>query len=614
MTKANNKNSLFSKVKLILKSVREYKKYAIITPLFMIGEVAMECSLPFIMSLLLGQVELLDSSTGIAPLIPYILLLVGMAVISLVCGIMGGVFGAKASTGLAKNLRGDLYRKLQSFSFENIDKFSNASLVTRMTTDVTNTQHAFQMCIRIVVRAPLMLIFSTIMAFVSGGKMAFIFIGLIPLVMGGLLLIIFKAMPVFRRVFKRYDKVNESVQENISGIRVVKSYVREEFEQEKFNSASDDMTKDFIKAEKIVALNNPLMNFAIHMSNILVCGLGASLILRTSKLKTDEFGNVLKDKDGLAIIEWGDLSVPQMTSLLTYGIQILMSLMIVSMILVMLIMSLESIRRIAEVLEETPTIVNSDNPIYEVEDGSVEFKGVSFKYFSAAEKNTLENINLRIESGQFIGIIGSTGSGKTSLVNLISRLYDVSEGQVLVGGKDVREYDLDTLRNQVAVVLQKNVLFSGTIAQNLRWGDANASDEELIAAASIAQAHPFIESFPNGYDTYIERGGSNVSGGQKQRLCIARAILKKPKILILDDSTSAVDTKTDKLIRIGLKNNIPNTTKIVIAQRISSIEDADQIIVLDNGRIDQIGTHKELLATNTIYQDVYYTQTRKGGN
>lgn len=614
MTKANNKNSLFSKVKLILKSVREYKKYAIITPLFMIGEVAMECSLPFIMSLLLGQVELLDSSTGIAPLIPYILLLIGMAVISLVCGIMGGVFGAKASTGLAKNLRGDLYRKLQSFSFENIDKFSNASLVTRMTTDVTNTQHAFQMCIRIVVRAPLMLIFSTIMAFVSGGKMAFIFIGLIPLVMGGLLLIIFKAMPVFRRVFKRYDKVNESVQENISGIRVVKSYVREEFEQEKFNSASDDMTKDFIKAEKIVALNNPLMNFAIHMSNILVCGLGASLILRTSKLKTDEFGNVLKDKDGLAIIEWGDLSVPQMTSLLTYGIQILMSLMIVSMILVMLIMSLESIRRIAEVLEETPTIVNSDNPIYEVEDGSVEFKGVSFKYSSSASKNTLENINLRIESGQFIGIIGSTGSGKTSLVNLISRLYDVSEGQVLVGGKDVREYDLDTLRNQVAVVLQKNVLFSGTIAQNLRWGDANASDEELIAAASIAQAHPFIESFPNGYDTYIERGGANVSGGQKQRLCIARAILKKPKILILDDSTSAVDTKTDKLIRMGLKNNIPNTTKIVIAQRISSIEDADQIIVLDNGRIDQIGTHKELLATNTIYQDVYYTQTRKGGN
>lgn len=614
MTKANNKNSLFSKVKLILKSVREYKKYAIITPLFMIGEVAMECSLPFIMSLLLGQVELLDSSTGIAPLIPYILLLIGMAVISLVCGIMGGVFGAKASTGLAKNLRGDLYRKLQSFSFENIDKFSNASLVTRMTTDVTNTQHAFQMCIRIVVRAPLMLIFSTIMAFVSGGKMAFIFIGLIPLVMGGLLLIIFKAMPVFRRVFKRYDKVNESVQENISGIRVVKSYVREEFEQEKFNSASDDMTKDFIKAEKIVALNNPLMNFAIHMSNILVCGLGASLILRTSKLKTDELGNVLKDKDGLAIIEWGDLSVPQMTSLLTYGIQILMSLMIVSMILVMLIMSLESIRRIAEVLEETPTIVNSDNPIYEVEDGSVEFKGVSFKYSSSASKNTLENINLRIESGQFIGIIGSTGSGKTSLVNLISRLYDVSEGQVLVGGKDVREYDLDTLRNQVAVVLQKNVLFSGTIAQNLRWGDANASDEELIAAASIAQAHPFIESFPNGYDTYIERGGANVSGGQKQRLCIARAILKKPKILILDDSTSAVDTKTDKLIRMGLKNNIPNTTKIVIAQRISSIEDADQIIVLDNGRIDQIGTHKELLATNTIYQDVYYTQTRKGGN
>lgn len=610
----NPKDALWPKVKLILKSVREYKKYAIATPICMIGEVAMECSLPFIMSVLLGEIEKVDTVTGITPLIPYILLLIGMAVVSLICGILGGVFAAKASTGLAKNLRGDLYRKLQSFSFENIDKFSNASLITRMTTDVTDAQQAFQMCIRIVVRAPLMLIFSTIMAFISGGKMAFIFIALVPIVFIGLLFIMWKALPVFRRVFKRYDKVNESIQENIAGIRVVKSYVREDFEQQKFNAASDDMTKDFIKAERIVAFNNPLMNFAIHISNMLVCGLGASLIMKTSKLMTDANGNIIKDENGLAKIEWGELSVFEMSSLLTYGVQILMSLMMVSMILVMLIMSLESIRRIAEVLEEEPTIVNPANPTYEVEDGSVEFKNVSFKYSSSASKNTLEDINIRIESGQFIGIIGSTGAGKTSLVNLISRLYDASEGEILVGGKDVREYDLDTLRNQVAVVLQKNVLFSGTIAENLRWGDKEASDEELEKAAQIAQADDFIKSFPQGYNTFLERGGTNVSGGQKQRLCIARAILKKPKILILDDSTSAVDTKTDKMIRVGLKNEIPNTTKIVIAQRISSIEDADQIIVLNNGRIDQIGTHKELLATNAIYQEVYYTQTKKGGN
>ena len=607
------KDSLWPKVKLILKSVREYKKYAIATPLFMIGEVAMECSLPFIMSILLGKIEHIDSATGIKPLIPYILLLIGMAVVSLICGIMGGRFAAKASTGLAKNLRGDLYRKLQSFSFENIDKFSNASLVTRMTTDVTNAQHSFQMCIRIVVRAPLMLIFSTVMAFIAGGKMAWIFIALIPIIFLGLLLIMTKAMPIFRRVFKRYDKLNESVQENISGIRVVKSYVREDFEQQKFNAASDSMTLDFIKAERIVALNNPLMNFAIHLSNMLVCGLGAKLIMDTSSKMVDANGNIILDENGLAKIAWGELSVFELSSLLTYGVQILMSLMMVSMILVMLIMSLEAIRRIAEVLEEEPTIVNPENPLYNVEDCSIEFRNVDFKYAKSAEKNTLENITLRIESGQFVGIIGSTGSGKTSLINLISRLYDVTDGEVLVGGRDVREYDLDTLRNQVSVVLQKNVLFSGTIEENLRWGDKNASFEELVEAATIAQAHDFIEAFPNKYQTFIERGGTNVSGGQKQRLCIARAILKKPKILILDDSTSAVDTKTDKLIRFGLRNKIPNTTKIVIAQRISSIEDADQIIVLDNGRIDQIGTHEELLATNAIYQEVYNTQTNKGG-
>lgn len=584
---------MIKKIKLILKSVREYKKQAILTPLFMIGEVAMECAIPYVMSLFLDKIEEMGMSIQFNVLLPYIIGLVAMAMSSLLFGVLGGRTAAVASTGLARNLRSDLYKKLQSFSFENIDKFSNSSLVTRMTTDVTNAQQSFQMCIRIVVRAPLMLIFSVFMAFINGGNMAWIFIGIVPVVALGLIFIMKLAMPVFQRVFKRYDALNESVQENVSAIRVVKSFVREDYEQKKFNTASDNITKEFIKAEKILSFTSPIMNFSIHLSNVLVCAIGAKVIYDTNKTA---------------------LTIPQLSSLLTYGVQILMSLMMISMIIVMLAMSLESIRRIAEVLEEEPTIKNPENPLHELDDGSIVFKNVNFKYKEKAEKYTLSNINLDIKSGQFIGIIGSTGSGKSTLVNLISRLYDTKEGEIIVGGHDVKEYDLDSLRNNVAVVLQKNVLFSGTIEDNLRWGDENASLDEIIKASKIAQADEFVSTFKDGYKTYIEQGGTNVSGGQKQRLCIARAILKKPKILILDDSTSAVDTKTDKLIRMGLRNEIPNTTKIVIAQRISSIEDADQIIVLDDGHIDQIGTHEELLKTNAIYQEVYNTQTKNGGD
>lgn len=584
---------MIKKIKLILKSVREYKKQAILTPIFMVGEVALECAIPYVMSLFLDKIEEMGMSIQFNVLLPYVIGLVAMAMASLLFGVLGGRTAAVASTGLARNLRSDLYKKLQSFSFENIDKFSNSSLVTRMTTDVTNAQQSFQMCIRIVVRAPLMLIFSIIMAFINGGNMAWIFIGIVPVVALGLIFIMKLAMPVFQRVFKRYDALNESVQENVSAIRVVKSFVREDYEQKKFNTASDNITKEFIKAEKILSFTNPIMNFSIHLSNVLVCAIGAKVIYDSNKTA---------------------LTIPQLSSLLTYGVQILMSLMMISMIIVMLAMSLESIRRIAEVLEEEPTIENPENPIHELDDGSIVFKNVNFKYKEKAEKYTLSNINLDIKSGQFIGIIGSTGSGKSTLVNLISRLYDTKEGAIIVGGHDVKEYDLDSLRNNVAVVLQKNVLFSGTIEDNLRWGDETASLDEIIKASKIAQADEFVSTFKDGYKTYIEQGGTNVSGGQKQRLCIARAILKKPKILILDDSTSAVDTKTDKLIRMGLRNEIPNTTKIVIAQRISSIEDADQIIVLDDGHIDQIGTHEELLKTNAIYQEVYNTQTKNGGD
>ena len=537
------------------------------------------------------------------------LILLGMAIISLICGILGGKYASIASVGMAANLRSDLYKKINSFSFENIDKFSASSLVTRMTTDINNVQMAFQMMIRIVIRAPLMLIFSAIMTFVGGGIMGFIFVGLVPIVSFGLFLIIKHAMKVFVKVFKRYDALNQSVQENITGIRVVKSYVREDFEKEKFNTASDSITNEFVKGEKIVALNNPLMNTAIHLSNILIIGLGTYIIYKTGTWEQTV-------QDGVVVGDWvdGDLTLGQLSALITYGIQILMSLMMISMIMVMLSLSLEGTRRIAEVLEEEPTIKNPDNPITNIENGDVDFNNVNFKYKLDAETYALQDINIHIKSGQFIGILGSTGSGKTSVVNLISRLYDATEGEVLVADHNVNEYDLKALRDSVSVVLQKNVLFSGTIASNLKWGNENATEEEMLEACKIAQALEIVNAKPEGLNSKVEQGGANFSGGQKQRLCIARAILKKPKIMILDDSTSAVDTKTDRLIRIGLKEDLPEMTKIVIAQRISSIEDADQIIIMDNGRVVDIGTHDELLKRSNIYQEVYYTQNRVGGD
>lgn len=594
---------LFKKIKLVFKSVREYKKYAFVTPLFMVGEAGAETAIPFLMSLLIEDIQAgVITSNDYSKLWMYVGLMLGLAIFSILCGIFGGIFAAKASAGLAKNLRHDLYSKLQSFSFANIDKFESSSLITRMTTDIQNATMAFQMLIRIVVRAPLLLIFSMVMAFIAGGPLAWVFVVLAPIVIVSFILIARFALPTFRKVFKRYDKLNQTVQENISGIRVVKSYVREEYEQKKFNKASSDIAKDFIKAETIVALNQPIMNTAIHISNIALLMIASWLVLQNSEYiaNTDT-------------IVYHSVSPSEMSACITYGVQILMALMMITMIAVMMIFSLESIRRIGEVLEERPTIKNPNNPVMEVKNGSVSFKNVNFKYSKNAERDALENINIEIKSGQFVGILGSTGSGKTSLVNLISRLYDVTEGELLVGGINVKDYDLITLRDAVAVVLQKNVLFSGTIASNLRWGNENATDEELQKACKIACADEFIETLPDKYETKIEQGGTNVSGGQKQRLCIARAILKRPKILILDDSTSAVDTKTDAIIRKGLKEDIPETTKIVVAQRISSIQDADQIIVMNNGKIDAIGNHETLIKTNEIYREVFESQTKKGG-
>ena len=602
---------MWQKIKLILKSVRQYKKYAIITPLFMVIEALLECVMPFTMSMLIDSVSdavkhnihfdmvtpipYVNENLGLnfnVTVLTLILVLLGIVICSILSGIFGGIFGAKASVGFATNLRSDMYKKIQSFSFSNIDKFSSSSLVTRTTTDINQIQMSFQMCIRIVVRAPLMMIFSAIMAFITGGIMACIFVVLIPVVAVGLFLIGKNAMKIFTRVFKRYDKLNESVQENVSGIRVVKSYVREEYEKEKFNTASNNLSFDFIKAEKLVALSNPLINTVIHISNIAVLSFGSYIIYQSNMTK---------------------LKIGQLSALLTYGIQILMSIMMLSMILVMLFISLEAVKRVSEVLTEEPTIVNPENPLFEVSNGDIEFKNVNFKYKETAEKCALQNINISINSGEFVGILGSTGSGKTSFVNLISRLYDVSEGELLVGDHNVKEYDLKTLRNNVSVVLQKNVLFSGTIASNLRWGNPDATEEEMTRACEIAQCLDIVKSKEKGFDSVVEQGGANFSGGQKQRLCIARAILRKPKIMILDDSTSAVDTRTDKLIRKGLKEDLPHMTKIVIAQRISSIEDADKIIILDNGEINAVGTHNELIKSNKIYQEVYYSQNRVGG-
>ena len=581
----------------LLKSVREYKRAAILTILSMVLEVAMEVLIPLTMSKLVDQIE--NNTSSVDGIWKYAILLVAMALISMFGGFMGGFLGAKASTGFAKNLRKDVFDNIQTFSFENIDKFSSSSLVTRLTTDVVNAQNSFQMSIRIIIRAPLMFIFSIIMAFILGGSMALAFVVVIPLLLVGLLLVFKKVSPIFKKVFKKYDNLNESVQENVSGIRVVKSYVREDYEREKFNNASEDITKDFIKAEKIMALTSPIMNFAIYFIIIFVFGFGSYLILTT-------FIGFNDVEDPI----YGALSTGQLSAILTYGMQILHSFMIFAGVIVMFTMSLESMRRINEVLEEKSTLSNPKNPVYEVKDGSFEFKNVSFKYFKDAKKYALENINVKIKSGSIVGVIGSTGSGKTTFVNLISRLYDVTKGEILVGGVNVKDYDLVTLRDKVSVVLQKNVLFSGTIASNLKWGNENATLDEIKKACKIACADEFIEQFNDKYDTYIEQGGTNVSGGQKQRLCIARALLKQPKIIILDDSTSAVDTKTDSIIRDGFKSYIPDTTKIIVAQRISSIENADVVIVLDNGKINAIGTNEELLKNNKIYQEVYYSQNK----
>ena len=558
------------------------------TPILVVFESLTECFLPLIVATLVNKMQ---NGCDLSVIVKYGVILIIMACFSLLFGALAGITAANASAGFGKNLRKDLFVAVQNFSFENIDRFSASSLVTRMTTDVTNVQMAYMMIIRTVIRAPLMLIFSLIMGFVMGGRLALIFLFTIPVLGIGLGLVIKKTMPLFRKVFRKYDNLNNSVQENINGIRVVKSFVREDFEMKKFNTAAEDVCNDFTRAEKILALNNPMMQFCIYVVMIFVMTFGSFLVVN--------FGG--------AIIQVGQLS-----SLLTYSFQILMSLMMLSMVFVMVTISMESCERIVAVLEEKHTISNPKNPIYEVKDGSIDFNNVSFKYSKRADRYALANINLHIKSGQTIGILGGTGSSKTSLVNLISRLYDVTEGEVKVAGVNVKDYDLVTLRDAVSVVLQKNVLFSGSIKENLRWGNKDATDEEIVEACHLACADEFIEQFPDKYDTHIEQGGTNVSGGQKQRLCIARALLKKPKILILDDSTSAVDTKTDAIIRAGFKKFIPETTKIIIAQRVSSVQDADQIIIMNNGSIEAIGTHDELLASNPIYQEVYYSQNKGG--
>lgn len=584
----NERGKKMNIIRVLKKSIREYKRDSILTPILVAFEALVECIIPLMVANLVNKMQ---NGCDLSVILKYGVILIIMACFSLLFGALAGITAANASAGFGKNLRKDLFMAVQNFSFENIDRFSASSLVTRMTTDVTNVQMAYMMIIRTVVRAPLMLIFSLVMGFIMGGPLAFIFLFTIPVLGIGLGLVIKKTMPLFRKVFKKYDNLNNSVQENINGIRVVKSFVREDFEMKKFNEAAEDVCDDFTKAEKILALNNPMMQFCLYVVMIFVLTFGSYLVVN--------FGG--------AIIQVGQLS-----SLLTYSFQILMSLMMLSMIFVMVTISIESCERIVAVLEEKRTISNPENPIYEVNDGSIDFNNVSFKYSKRADRYALENINLHIKSGQTIGILGGTGSSKTSLVNLISRLYDVTEGEVKVGGVNVKDYDLVTLRDAVSVVLQKNVLFSGSIKENLRWGNKDATDEEIEEACHLACADEFIEQFPDKYDTHIEQGGTNVSGGQKQRLCIARALLKKPKILILDDSTSAVDTKTDAIIRAGFKKFIPETTKIIIAQRVSSVQDADQIIIMNNGSIEAIGTHDELLASNPIYQEVYYSQNKGG--
>ena len=572
----------------MLGSVREFKKPTILTLLLIIGEVFIEVLIPFYTAELVNRIK---AGVEMQSVVRLGLILVVMALLSLACGAAAGFAGARASAGFARNLRRDIFERIQHFSFENIDRFSAPSLVTRMTTDIGYVQMAFMMTIRAAVRAPLMLVFAVVMAFLMGGSLAMTFVVVIPVLLFGLIMIARKAMPAFRAVFKKYDRMNESIEENVRAMRVVKGFAREDYEKEKFSAASDNIRRDFTYAERVVALNSPLMQFCLYFNMIFVLFVGARLIITNQGTTID---------------------VGQIAAMLTYGFQILMSLMMISMIYVMLTMSIESMRRISEVLQTEPSLKNPENPVTEIADGSIEFDHVSFKYSAEAEKNTLDDICLRIPSGATVGILGGTGTGKSTLVQLIPRLYDVTEGCVRVGGRDVREYDLESLRDAVAVVLQKNMLFSGTILENLRWGDPDATDQEVAAACRLAQADEFIESFPEGYDTYIEQGGTNVSGGQRQRLCIARALLKKPKILILDDSTSAVDTHTDALIREGFRSFIPETTKIIIAQRVASVEDADLILVMDNGRISAAGTHESLLRESEIYREIHEQQTRGG--
>ena len=575
-------------LKRFAQCVREYKLPAILTIIFIVCEVIIEVFLPFITA------DLINSIKKGADM-PYILkigaTLIVMALLSLCCGAIAGYTCAKASAGFSKNLRRDIFHKIQTYSFENIDKFSSSSLVTRMTTDVVHVQMSFMMIIRTAIRAPLMFVFAIIMAYIMGGALATSFVVIVPFLIIGLLLVSRKAMPAFRAVFKKYDRMNESIEENVRGMRVVKGFSREDHEKEKFGVASDNIRMDFTKAERIVAFNSPLMQTCVYFNMVFVMLIGSQLVISSGGSTID---------------------VGQMSAMLTYGMQILMQLMMLSMIYVMLTISSESVKRIYEVLQEVPVLKSPDSPVTEVKDGAIDFNAVSFKYSAKAEKNALANIDLHIKSGMTVGILGGTGSSKSTLVQLIPRLYDATEGKIMVGGVDVKDYDIKILRDSVAMVLQKNLLFSGTIKENLRWGNENATDEELIEACKLAQAHDFVTSFPDGYDTKIEQGGTNISGGQKQRLCIARALLKKPKILILDDSTSAVDTKTDMLIRGGFKKFIPETTKIIIAQRVASVEDADMIIVMENGSIEAMGTHSELLASCDIYREIYQQQTNGG--
>ena len=589
-------------IKTLAKCIREYKTSSILSPIFVSIEVILECLMPLVIMQFIAAISPTGSTSTedvqMSTILYYGGILIAMAVLSLIAGMLSGRFAARASAGFAKNLRKDMYYAIQDYSFANIDRFSTSSLVTRQTTDVTNVQMAYMMIIRVAIRCPLMLIFSLVMSFTVNVTISWVFLALVPVLAAVLVFVILKTHPIFERVFHKYDNMNRSVRENIKGIRVVKSFVREDFEKKKFEAASADVCKDFTFAERIMAVNTPVMQFCIWLSFLLIFLLAA--LITSSNLK--------------AGIPVGDAVIgeEQLTVLIMYASQILSAVMQLSMVLVMIIIARTSAERIVAVLNEKSNIVSPENAVKEVKDGDILFDNVSFKYSKDAERFALEGVNLHIKSGQTIGILGGTGSSKSTLVNLIPRLYDTTEGAVYVGGVNVKDYDLDTLRNKVAMVLQKNVLFSGTIKDNLRWGKEDATDDEMVRVCRLACADDFIRTFPKGYDTYIEQGGTNVSGGQKQRLCIARALLKDPKVLILDDSTSAVDTKTDAMIRRSFREEIPNVTKIIIAQRVSSVQDADQIIVMDGGRIDAVGTHEELLANNAIYQEVYYSQNKIG--